>query len=160
MNAQTDQLPADLRPKAPRLRPALADAIRYIVEEGRTQREAASRAGMDESALGRALKRPQVAVYVETLKALQALDADKLKAQARKIAIREGLRLMMDAKSEQVRARMVEFFAGEQRQAVGNTVNISIPQDRSGYVFAPPKDVTPDAQSPVTIEQAPDNKGE
>lgn len=103
---------------------------------------------MNETALGRALQRPEVAAFLEQQKALATLDALKLKEQAKAIAIREGIDLMVSAQSEQVRARMVEFFAGEARQALVN-VNVSAPQEpASGYRYARPTD------SPSVVEDA------
>ncbi len=118
------------------MRPALRLAVEAIVWKGTTQREAALRAGMNESALGRALARPAIAAWLEYLKAQAALDADKLKAHARAIAIREGTRLITEAQSEQVRARMVEFFAGEAKP--GASVNVQVNVDRGGYEFVRP----------------------
>lgn len=135
--------------KPNRMRPQLRAAIDEIVWKGRTQREAARRAGLNETALGRALQRPEVALFLEQQKALATLDAIKLKEQAKAIAIREGIDLMVSAQSEQVRARMVEFFAGEGRQALVN-VNVSAVQEAaSGYRYQRPSDqasVVEDAQ--------------
>lgn len=138
MNARSNIKDTELSPwraPAPRMRPALRNAVAIIVEEGRTQREAAQRAGLDEKSLSRALKRPAIAAYLEAQKAALALDADTLKAQARRMAIRVGVQLLHDAKSEQVRARMVEFFAGEPKP--GSAVNVQVNVDRGGYEFIP-----------------------
>lgn len=133
-------------PKAPRMRPALRKAVLLIAEQGRTQRDAAERAGMNEKSLSRALKRPEIANYLEYAKALAVCDADQLKGQAKAIAIRVGIDLLHDAKSEAVRARMVEFFAGETRQP---SVAVQINNGPSGgYVYRRPDDqsVVDDAQ--------------
>ena len=147
--------------EAPRMRPRLRHAVALIVEEGRTQREAAGRAGMNETSLGRALQRPAIAAYIEQQKALAVLDADKLKASAKRMAIRVGIGLLHDAKSEQVRARMVEFFAGEAKS--GPSVAVQVNVDRGGYEFRRPGqrlvdiEPAPDAQSGDAIAQEPDN---
>ena len=120
----------------PRLRAPLRRAIDEIVWKGRTQRDAAKEAGMNETALGRALQRPHVAAYVEALKAQSVIDADKLKTQARAIAIQTGIELLRDAKSEAVKARMVEFFAGEAK--AGTSVAVQVNVDRGGYEYARP----------------------
>lgn len=115
---------------------------------------------MNETALGRALARPAIAAWLEHLKAQAALDADKLKAQARAIAIQEGLRLMTQAQSEAVRARMVEFFAGEAKP--GSQVNVQVNVDR-GYEFVRPGarmveiEPAPDSASGAEDAQEPDN---
>lgn len=120
----------------PRLRAPLRQAIDEIVWKGRTQRDAAKIAGMNETALGRALQKPHVAAYVEALKAQAIIDADKLKTQARAIAIQTGIELLRDAKSEAVKARLVEFFAGETKP--GTSVAVQVNVDRGGYEYARP----------------------
>ena len=145
----------------PRMRAPLRKAVDEIVWKGVTQREAAHRAGMNETALGRALARPAIAAWLEHLKAQAALDADKLKTQARAIAIQEGLRLMTQAQSEAVRARMVEFFAGEAKP--GSQVNVQVNVDRGGYEFVRPGarmveiEPAPDSASGAEDAQVPDN---
>ena len=160
----TKQMPvkADNWPsEAPRMRPRLRHAVALIVEEGRTQREAAGRAGMNETSLGRALQRPAIAAYIEQQKALAVLDADSLKASAKRMAIRVGIGLLHDAKSEQVRARMVEFFAGEAK--TGPSVAVQVNVDRGGYEFRRPGqrlvDIAPatDVQSSDDADQGIDN---
>lgn len=133
--------------KPPSMRAPLRKALRLIAEEGRTQRDAANKVGMDETALGRALRRPPIAAYLESLKALQTLDAAQMMGQAKAMAVRVGVELMHDAKSEAVRARMVEFFAGEGKQALVNVqVNAAAPH---GYAYK-----RPDTQSGAPIEDA------
>lgn len=147
-------------PEAPRMRPALRLAIEEIVFKGRTQRAAADIAGMNETSLGRALQKPAIAGWVEHLKAQALADIDRLRKQARAIAIREGMRLLTDAQSEQVRARMVEFFASE--AAKGPLVNINL-TDRSqgfeGYSYPRPG-AGPDTQSDAIEAQAVDIDGQ
>lgn len=142
--------------KPNRMRPQLRAAIDEIVWKGRTQREAARRAGLNESALGRALQRPEVAAFLEQQKALATLDALKLKEQAKAIAIREGIDLMVSAQSEQVRARMVEFFAGEARQALVN-VHVGAQQEpATGYRYRRPDQPATDRTSDVEYAQVVD----
>jgi hypothetical protein len=123
--------------KPPRMRPALAQAVQLIVEQGTTQREAAKRAGMDESALGRALRRPPIAAYLETAIAQFAIGADSLKARAKVLALHRAIDLMHNAQSEAVQARMVELFAGESK---GPGVNVVVNQAPSGYQYRRPLD--------------------
>jgi hypothetical protein len=161
MTSQTPISAADWPLKAPHMRPALRHAVSLIVDEGRSQREAAARSGLNEKSLSRALQRPAIAAYVEQQKALAVMDADKLKASARRMAIRVGIQLLHDAKSEQVRARMVEFFAGEGRQSP--QINVQINNDRGGYEFVRPGSrlveisPPPDTVSGGEEAQAPDN---
>ena len=133
--------------KPPSMRAPLRQALMLIAQEGRTQRYAADKVGMNETSLGRALQRPAIAAYLETLKALQTLDAAQMFGHAKAMAVRIGIELMHDAKSEQVKARMVEFFAGEGKQALVNVqVNTNAPH---GYAYK-----RPDTQSDAPIEDA------
>ena len=147
--------------EAPKMRPKPRHAVTLIVEEGRTQRDAAARAGLDERSLSRSLKIPHIAAYIEQQKALAVLDADSLKASAKRMAIRVGIGLLHDAKSEQVRARMVEFFAGEAK--TGPSVAVQVNVDRGGYEFRRPGqrlvDIAPatDVQSSDDADQGIDN---
>ena len=162
MTKQTDIKADNWNAEAPKMRPKLRHAVALIIEEGRTQREAAGRVGLDERSLSRSLKIPHIAAYVEQQKALAVLDADKLKASAKRMAIRVGISLLHDAKSEQVKARMVEFFAGEAKP--GGAVNVQVNVDRGGYEFRRPGqrlvDIAPipDTQSGADDVQEPDNE--
>ncbi len=130
------------KPQPPKMRAALRKAVTLIATKGMQVGKAAEQAGMNASALSRAINRPDVAAYLESQKAQFALDAHQLKGQAKAMAITEGIRLLHEATSEAVRARMVELFAGEDRQALVN-VNIN-PQAASAYTYRKPgKNVAP-----------------
>lgn len=120
----------------PRMRPALRHAVDLIATKGYRVPDAATLAGMNEKALYRALARPPIAAYVEAMKANEASLAASLKEQARAMAIRAGIDLLHNAQSEQVRARMVEFFASEERKNPAVAVQINV--DRGGYEYARP----------------------
>ena len=141
-------LPLPKVQQPPRMRPALRQAVELIVEKGVTQREAAKQAGMNETALGRALAKPHIKAYIEAQKALFLTDMLKLKDRAKAIAIAQGIDLMHTATSEAVRARMVELFAGEARS--GPSVAVQVNVDRGGYEFVRP------GQRVVEIDPAPD----
>lgn len=136
--------------KPPYMRAKLAKAVNLIVLEGKNVRTAAGMAEMNESALSRAINRPEIAAHIEHMKAQLCLDADKLKEQAKALAIREGMRLMLEGKSEPVRARMVEFFAGEARN--GPSISVNVDARSGGYEFVRPGqklvDVTPTKPKP------------
>ena len=102
---------------------------------------------MHETALSKALAKPHVAAVLEQRKALAAMEATQLKGIARSMAIRVGIDLMQNATSEQVRAKMVEFFAGEARQS-GVAVQVNVGPN-AGYVYA-----RPDTQSGPQSGQA------
>jgi hypothetical protein len=109
-----------------------------------SQREAATVAKINENTVSKALRKPHVAAKLEELKSLAALEVASLKKMAKGLAIREGIRLMRESKSDAVRARMVEFFAGEDRSAPSVQVNIGA---AAGYEYVRPGsrivDVTP-----------------
>ena len=125
-----------------RMAAKLLRAIDQVALHGKTNRDAAKIVGMNESALCRALRREAPKALLEERKALAALEADSLMGIAKTIAVSTGIELMQSAKSEQVRARMVEFFRGETRQPVVNVqVNNAAPH---GYTYT-----RPDSQSGV-----------
>lgn len=157
MNARTPTKPANKAllplpkvPQPPRMRPALREAVTLIVEKGITQREAAKRVGMNETALGRAISKPHIKAYIDNEKALFLTDMLKLKDRAKSIAIATGIDLMHSAQSEAVRARMVELFAGEAKS--GPSVAVQVNVDRGGYEFVRPGarmvDISPITDAP------------
>ena len=123
-----------------------------IILEGKTQREAAKAIGMNETSLSRALKIPHVQEVFEQEKQAFLTEREDLKGRAQKLAIHEGVKLLREAKSESVRAKMVEFFAGDAvRQGPSVTVNTTVNTGNvPGYAVIPPGasiiDITP-AQS-------------
>ena len=122
--------------KTYRISARIRTAIDAIARDGTTQREAARRSGMNETALGKALAKPHVQIALEQAKALYSMEIDKLRGTAKALAIQTGLELMRNSKSDTIKARMVEFFAGEPRQPL---VNVNIPaQDRGIYSYAKP----------------------
>jgi lambda repressor-like predicted transcriptional regulator len=142
-----------------RLSTALRKAINAIAKEGTTKREAARRAGMNETSLGKALAKPHVAKELEAAKTLFALEMNDLRGTAKAIAIETGIDLMRTSASDNVRARMVEFFAGESRQPLVN-VNVSAGQDRGVYAYTKPRDITPpDSTSGGTATQGVEIEG-
>lgn len=120
----------------PRMRAKLRAAVNLIATKGKGIGEAAEAAGMNASALSRAINRPEIKAHIEEQKALYCLDADSLKGLAKAIAINTGIDLMQSAASEAVRARLVEFFAGDGRP--GTQVNVAVNVDRGGYEFVKP----------------------
>lgn len=127
--------------------PKVARAISVIATLGKSQREAAAIVGMNEDALSRALAQPHNRAALDEAKALACMESEALKPLARAIAIREGMDLMQNSPSHQVRARLVEFFAGEARQPLVN-VNINQPEPATGYTYRrPDKSSATDSQS-------------
>lgn len=133
---QTPLIPGTTAPKRPSMRPALSMALDEIALKGRTQRDAARVAGLHEKSLSRALQKPHIAAWLEYQQTQAILDADQLKTKARAMAIRVGIDLLHSATSEAVKARLVEFFAGEPKTpAVAVQINNNA---GAGYVYRPP----------------------
>lgn len=143
--------------QAPRMRAPLRQAIDEIVFKGRTQRKAAEIVGYNETSLGRALQRPDIAAWVEHLKTQALQDANKLSKQARAIALQRGMELLNESKDERIVARMVEFFGREAGQPLVN-INLNS-QPQSAYTFIKPDDLdaSPDTASGVLDAQPIDN---
>lgn len=132
-------IPGTEAPKPPRMRPALRIAVDEIVYKGVSVPDAAKRSGMHVQALYRALKRPDIAAYVEYLKAAAIVDGTDLRQRAKAMAIRVGLDLLHNATSEGVKARMVEFFAGEPKSPAV-AVQINAHHHSPGYIYKRPEE--------------------
>ena len=135
----------------PRFRPQLRAALDLIALEGLTQREAAKRAGMNETVLARALNKPHVSAELDRLRSMAYEESATHRAIARAAALRIGLDLLHNAKSEQVKARMVELFA---REASGPGLVVQVNNAPAGYTYARPADhaSAADRAQPVEIE--------
>ena len=102
-----------ITPRPPRMRAALRHAIELRVKKGMTVRAACEESGMSPQGFHKAMKRPAVRDYLQTiqLEFVASVEANKATYKAR--ALEVGMDLMLNSKSEAVRARMVEFFAGD-----------------------------------------------
>jgi len=114
----------------------VAAAVHELVTKGCGIGEAARAAGMHHVSLSRAIHRPDIAAYLEQQKALQIQGIDRLRQSAKAAAINHGLWLMHNAQSEQIRAKMVELFAGEGKQAP--QIALQFNDNRSGYEYVRP----------------------
>lgn len=112
--------------------------LRYRVEECLSWREAALKAGMSEAGIHKARLQPHVQALHEEMALQRLQEMEALKAPFKAKAFEEGMKLLTRAKSEAVRARMVEFFAGGDRSS-GVNVAVQINNNSaSGYEYAPP----------------------
>lgn len=137
---------------APRISKKIRLAIDYIAIDAMPARRAAQRAGIHEVTLYKALAKPHIAAALDERKAQLTLECEKLKGIARNLAIQTGIELMQTSASDNVRARMVEFFAGEARQA---SVNVQINNaPAQGYAYR-----RPDQASEAIDGQAVEVKG-
>lgn len=120
----------------PRLRAALRLAIDLRVKQGMTISAACEESGMSPQGFHKAMKRPAVRDYLQTvqLEFIASVESDKATFKAR--AYEVGMDLMLNSKSEAVRARMVEFFASD-----GKVSPVSVHIDARqthGYEYARP----------------------
>ena len=113
-------------------------ALQLRVREGLTWAEAAERAGLSEAGIYKARKQPHVQATYETMIAQQTKEVEELRRPLKAIALKEAKRLMTEAKSESVRARMVEFLAGERDKSPAVAVQINNNMGGSGYEYVPP----------------------
>jgi hypothetical protein len=118
------------------MRAALRHAIELRVKHGMTIAAACEVAGMSPQGFHKAMKRPAVRDYLQTvqLEFIAGIEADKAVYKAR--AFEVGMGLMLNSKSEAVRARMVEFFASDGKVSA---VSVHIDARQShGYEYARP----------------------
>jgi hypothetical protein len=112
-------------------------AITILAEQATTVAEAARRVGMDRTALSKALSRPHIKAVLEAKKEAFAQEVDNLRETARKRAIIVGIELMGENQPPTVRARMVEFFAGEAKKAAQTNVTVQT-MIQPGYAYVRP----------------------
>lgn len=125
-------------------------AISHRVREGHTWKAAAEAEGLSQSGINKARKAEHVKAYIKQVEIDFIHEVETLKAPFKAQAFIVGNELMRNAKSESVRARMVEFFAGESK---GGGVNVAVQvnsQPAQGYAYVRP------GQSVVKIVSPPD----
>ena len=142
-------------PRPLRMRAALRHAIDLRVKQGMTIVAACETAGMSPQGFHKAMKRAAVRDYLQTVKLEFVASVEGNKATYKARAFEVGMDLMMNSKSETVRARMVEFFASDGKVSPVS-VHIDTRQTR-GYEYAHPSQevvtITPNADcEKMTIE--------
>ncbi|MGY9039168.1 MAG: hypothetical protein ACKVLA_15245 [Rhodobacterales bacterium] len=135
-----------------RIRAALRHAIDLRVKQGKTIATACEEAGMSPQGYHKAMKRPAVRDYLQTvqLEFVASVEADKSMYKARAFEI--GMELMLNSKSETVRARMVEFFASDGKVSPVS-VHIDARQTR-GYEYAHPNQAVVEIRPSKDADQA------
>lgn len=104
----------NIAPKRPaRLSAKLRCAVVVLVEEGATITAAAERAGLTRQGLTKALKRSEVREHMQAEQARFVAETDAKRALYKARALDVALDLLLNAKSESVRARMAEFLASD-----------------------------------------------
>lgn len=135
-----------ITPRPTRLRAALRRAIDLRVKHGMTIADACEEAGMSPQGFHKAMKRPAVRDYLQMVQLEFVAGVESNKAMNKARALEIGMDLMLNSKSETVRARMVEFFASD-----GKVSPVSVHIDArqtGGYDYVRP------GQEVVTIRPA------
>ena len=121
----------------PRMSAKLRQAIELHVTEGLTIAAACEKAGVSRAGYHKAMKRAAVRDHLEEVQKRFILGADTKKALYRARALDVALDLMLNSKSEVIRARMAEFLASDAKVSPV-AVHIDARQERGGYEFVRP----------------------
>lgn len=123
--------------------------------------ECARRAGLSPAAIYKARKQPHVIATFEDMQAQYLQEVERQRGPLKALALQHARDLLTNAKSESVKARMVEFLAGEPK---GNSVNVAVNVQNNvgnGYEYVRPGqklvDITPalDTQSGNEDDETP-----
>lgn len=140
--APIDAKPVKIRTISRRIHAALDQRVRTA----KPWDECAKAAGLSPAGLYKARKRNEVQQLFEEKKAQYIQEVDDLKAPHKARAMEVARDLLDNSPSHAVRARMVEFLAGESK---GNSVNVAVQVNNQpaaqGYEYAHP------SQEVVTI---------
>lgn len=123
-------------PRPTRLRTALRLAIDLRVKKGMTISAACEEAEMSPQGFHKAMKRPEVRDYLQSVQMEFVASVEGEKAIYKARAFEVGMELMLNSKSEAVRARMVEFFASDGK-VPAVSVHIDARQNH-GYEYVRP----------------------
>lgn len=143
-----------------KVRKAFTDRLRY----GLPWDQCAERAGLAEASLHKARNQPHVDALWTQMEAQFVQEVADGSARRKARALQVAEELLERSPSEAVRAKMVEFLAGERPGTPQVSVNIQQNIGSNGYEYAPPGvrivDVTPgtgDSQSPSHMAQDVEN---
>jgi hypothetical protein len=117
------------------------------VTEGLSIVEACARAGLSREGYRKAMQRPPVREMADEIKRRFVADTEAQRAFYKARALEVALDLMLNAKSEAIRARMAEFLAADAKVSPV-AVHIDARQAVGGYEFVRP------GQKVVDIEGA------
>lgn len=135
-NSTEGAVMADGRSRKGRISPRVREAVRLRVERGYRCEDAARAAGLSPAGYFKAMTRPHVQEYAQHVKDAYIQRSTELREFGKAQAIEVALELLREAKSESVKARMVEFLAGERDKspqiAIQNNVLVG------GYEYPPP----------------------
>ena len=115
----------------------LRAAINARETEGLTVAAACEKAGLSQAGYFAAMKRPAVQAYRQKVQAQLLTELASVRALCVAQAFKVGVDLMLNAKSETIRARMVELFAGDVKSAPV-LVQIDTSHQSAGYSYPRP----------------------
>lgn len=129
-----------LPPRPARLSVKLRSAIEAHVTQGLSIAAACEKAGMSRAGYQKAMQRPLVRDYLETVQSRFVGDVKAKRALYQARALEVALDLMLNSKSEAIRARMVEFLASDAKVSpVAVHVDARQVQAAPGYVYRRPE---------------------
>lgn len=140
-------------------------ALSLRLREALPWAECAERAGMSEAGLHKARNQPHVKALFKEMEGQYIQEVEALKAPHKARALEVARHLLDNSTSDTVKARMVEFFAGEPKGAgVNVAVQVNNHQPADGYEYVRPGQVVEivdavDTTSPVQSGQVDENKG-
>ncbi len=121
----------------PRISSKVRSAVEARVKQGASIAKAAELAGMSKTGFAKALKRPAVQEHMRQVQGAFVAEVEASRAVFKARAFEVALDLMQNAKSETIRARMVEFLAGDGK-APQVSVHVDARQQGAGYEYVPP----------------------
>lgn len=121
-----------------RLSTKLRAAIEARVTGGLSIVEACTKAGLSPQGWHKAMKRPSVRDHLEAVQRRFVAESDAKRALYRARAFEVALDLLLNAKSEAIRARMAEFLASDGKAAQVAVHVDARTVDRGGYEFVRP----------------------
>ena len=127
-------------PRPSRISARVRAAVEARVVQGLSIEKAAEAAGLSRAGFAKALKRPAVQDLVRAVQDRFIRDTEARRSVFKARAFEVALDLMLNAKSEAIRARMAEFLAGDARVSPV-AVHVDARQVvRGGYEFGPRPD--------------------
>lgn len=97
----------------PRISAKVRTAVDARVRQGLSIAKAADAAGLSKNGFAKALKRPAVQEHLKQVQEVFVAETEARRATYKAQALEAALDLMQNAQSETVRARMIEFLAGD-----------------------------------------------
>lgn len=117
----------------------LREVIRLHETEGLSVTEACAKAGLSRAAYYKGIKRPGIQDLIRDVRRdfIEAMDAKKAYLKGRALDV--AFDLMMNSKSDAIRARMVEFFAGDAKVSpVAVHIDARQAEPPNGYTYTRP----------------------